>query len=77
MAAGALESVNVNVNSSSKSRVTVGTGASDAANNVKTIGERLVEKDLNRQPTIIIKQGSRFNIFVNKDIVLTPYKRGR
>ena len=77
MAAGALESVNVNVNSSSKSRVTVGTGASDAANNVKTIGERLVEKDLNRQPTIIIKQGSRFNIFVNKDIVLSPYKRGR
>ena len=74
MAAGALESVNVNVNSSSKSRVTVGTGASDVANNVKSIGERLVEKDLNRQPTIQIKRGSRFNIFVDVDMVLPVYK---
>ena len=74
MAAGALESVNVNVSSSSKSRVTVGTGASDVANNVKSIGERLVEKDLNRQPTIQIKRGSRFNIFVDVDMVLPVYK---
>lgn len=74
MAAGALESVNVNVSSSSKSRVTIGTGASDVANNVKSIGERLVEKDLNRQPTIQIKRGSRFNIFVDVDMVLPVYK---
>ena len=74
MATGTLESVNVNIDGSSRSRVNVEAGANDAANNIKSIGERLVEKDLNRQPTIMIKQGHRFNIFVNKDIILSPYR---
>ena len=53
----------------------IGTGASDAAQNIRSIGERMVEKDLNRQPTIEIKRGKKFNIFVSKDIILSPYRK--
>ncbi len=71
MAAGRLESLNVNVGNSS--RVSIGRGTSDAAGNIETIGSRMVEKDLNQQPTIKIKRGSRFNIFVNSDMALPVY----
>ena len=73
VAAGRLEDINVNVGSSSKARVSIGRGASDASGNIETIGSRMVEKDLNQQPTIKIKRGSRFNIFVNSDMVLPVY----
>lgn len=36
-------------------------------------GNKMGEKILNRQPTIEIKQGYRFNIMVHSDLVLTPY----
>lgn len=38
------------------------------------IAQSLVEKQLNRQPTIIIRPGMRCNIVVNKDIILPGYK---
>ena len=75
MASGSLESFNVNIEARSRSRVNIGTGASDAAQNIRSIGERMVEKDLNRQPTIEIKRGKKFNIFVSKDIILSPYRK--
>jgi conjugation trbI family protein len=74
MAAGALESVNVNVNSSSRAKISVGAGTNDLARNVESIGSKIIDKDLNQQPTIQIKRGSRFNIFVNADMVLPVYK---
>ena len=73
MAAGRLEDINVNVGNSSRARVSIGRGASDASGNIETIGSRMVEKDLNQQPTIKIRRGSRFNIFVNTDMVLPVY----
>ena len=75
MASGSLESLDVNIEAGSRSRVNIGTGASDAAQNIRSIGERMVEKDLNRQPTIEIKRGKKFNIFVSKDIILSPYRK--
>jgi len=75
MASGSLESLDVNIEAGSRSRVNIGTGASDAAQNIRSIGERLVEKDLNRQPTIEIKRGKKFNIFVSRDIILSPYRK--
>jgi len=45
----------------------------DVYNAIETIGSRMVEKDLNQQPTIKIRRGSRFNIFVNTDMVLPVY----
>ena len=73
MAAGRLEDINVNVGNSSRARVSIGRGASDASGNIETIGSRMVEKDLNQQPTIKIRRGSRFNIFVNTDMMLPVY----
>ena len=72
-----LDNVNVNVDTGSKSRVSIGTGASAASEKIQSIGEKLVEKDLNRQPTIYVKKGYKFNIIVNKDIVLVPYSQLR
>lgn len=72
-----LDNVNVNVDTGSRSRVSIGTGASTASEKIQSIGEKLVEKDLNRQPTIYVKKGYKFNIIVNKDIVLVPYNQLR
>lgn len=72
-----LDNVNVNVDTGSRSRVSIGTGASAASEKIQSIGEKLVEKDLNRQPTIYVKKGYKFNIIVNKDIVLVPYNQLR
>ena len=47
--------------------------ATGAAENVARVGERFTERNLNIQPTIEIRPGLRFNIFVNKDMVLRPY----
>jgi len=42
------------------------------------IGERMTEKNLNIPPTIKIRPGFIFNIFVNRDIVFTkPYTRAK
>lgn len=37
-------------------------------------GNKMGEKILNRQPTIEIKQGYRFNIMIQSDLILTPYE---
>ncbi len=72
-----LDNVNVNVDTGNRSRVSIGTGASTASEEIQSIGEKLVEKDLNRQPTIYVKKGHKFNIIVNKDIILVPYNQLR
>jgi type IV secretory pathway VirB10-like protein len=38
------------------------------------IGEKIADKNLNIQPTIQIRPGWTFNIFVHKDMILKPYK---
>lgn len=43
------------------------------AENIANVGTQLVEKNLNVQPTIEIRPGFRFNVFVHKDFVLKPY----
>lgn len=40
-------------------------------------GSTLIQKNLDVQPTIKIRPGYKFNIMVNKDIMLTPYKPSR
>lgn len=37
-------------------------------------GSTLIEKNLDVQPTITIRSGYRFNIMLNKDVVLEPYQ---
>lgn len=43
------------------------------AQNMNQVGQQITRKDLNIQPTIEIRQGFRFNIFVNKDVTLEPF----
>lgn len=42
------------------------------AQNTNQVGQRLVERALNIQPTIKIRAGTRFTVFVNKDMLLEP-----
>lgn len=44
-----------------------------AAKNVNQVGQQITNRNLNIQPTLEIRPGFRFNVFVNKDIILEPY----
>lgn len=46
--------------------------AQGAATNLNRVGEQITERNLNIQPTIEIRPGYRFQVFVTKDIVLEP-----
>lgn len=59
---------------------TLGQGfVSSAGRDINRTGQKIVEKMLNRQPSITIAPGFSVNVFVNKDIILEPYtiNRGR
>jgi type IV secretion system protein VirB10 len=43
------------------------------AQNMNQVGQQITRKNLNIQPTIEIRPGHRFNVFVHKDMVLEPY----
>ena len=45
----------------------------DAARNFSQAVNSITQKNLNIQPTIIIRPGHQFNILVDKDLVLEPY----
>lgn len=45
----------------------------DAARNISQSVNSITQKNLNIQPTIIIRPGYQFNILVDKDLVLEPY----
>ena len=38
-------------------------------------GQQVIDRQLNRPPTITIRAGYRFNVLVNRDIPLEPYQR--
>ena len=38
------------------------------------VGTEMIRRNLNIQPTLEIRPGYRFNVMVNKDIILSPYK---
>ncbi|MGC1304679.1 MAG: TrbI/VirB10 family protein [Caulobacteraceae bacterium] len=48
-------------------------GASGLANEADNVGSRITARDLNRQPTIEIRQGMQVRVLVDKDMVLEPY----
>lgn len=43
------------------------------AQNMNQVGQQITRKNLNIQPTIEIRPGYRFNVFVNRDVKLEPY----
>lgn len=70
--------VSVSADNRGNRSVSIGGGAADEANESLTQAVRsMIDRDLNRQPTVKIKQGSRFNIFVTKDMIIPPYKKDK
>jgi type IV secretion system protein VirB10 len=48
--------------------------AAGAAQNINSAGQQIVQKDLQVQPTLIVRPGQRIAVFVTKDIELPPYR---
>ncbi|HMM57274.1 MAG TPA: TrbI/VirB10 family protein [Rudaea sp.] len=48
--------------------------AAGAAQNINSAGQVIVQKDLQVQPTLVIRPGQRVAVFVTKDIELPPYR---
>ena len=51
-----------------------GQAGSNAANNIISATNSIVNKNLNIQPTVIIRPGYQFNIIISKDLLLEPYR---
>lgn len=45
-----------------------------AADNISGMVDKMVDKNLNVQPTIIVRPGFKFNIMIDKDLILKPYE---
>jgi len=50
------------------------TVAETVAQDASRVGQRVIDRQLDRRPTIIIREGMPFNVLVNKDIELAPYE---
>jgi len=47
--------------------------AGDAASGINQAGQKLLDRELNVAPTIEIRPGYKFNVMVNRDMILRPY----
>ena len=61
----------INPNSTSTNQDVVG---NTIAQEASQIGQRIINRQLDVQPTITIRPGWPFRILVNKDMILRPYK---
>lgn len=48
--------------------------ANGAASKMNDAGGKIMDRFLDQQPTIQIRPGMKFNVFVNKDIIMHPYR---
>lgn len=51
--------------------------ANEFSRGVNQAGQRIVDRELSRQPTIKIRPGMRFNVLVHRDMVLRPWDSAR
>ena len=52
----------------------INTGAATAATDASRVGDRIVDKALDRQPTIQVRAGYPLRVLVSKDLSLEPYR---
>jgi type IV secretion system protein VirB10 len=52
----------------------INAGAGTAATDASRVGDRIVDKALDRQPTIQVRAGYPLRVLVSKDIILEPYR---
>lgn len=62
-----------NTNSDSSNESAGQLAVSGAAASMISAGTKLIERQINVNPTITISPGIHFNIFVNQDVILRPY----
>jgi len=48
--------------------------AETVAQDASRVGQRVIDRELDRRPTITVRAGTPFNVLVNKDIELAPYE---
>lgn len=51
----------------------VNSAAGGVSNQAQQVGQRITERDLNRQATIAVRAGWPLQVIVNKDMILAPY----
>jgi type IV secretory pathway VirB10-like protein len=51
----------------------INSAGSGVSNEAQQIGQRITERDLNRQPTIQVRAGWPLRVIVGKDMILAPY----
>ena len=44
------------------------------AQDASRIGQRVIDRELDRKPTIMVRAGRPFNVLVNKDLEMAPYE---
>jgi len=44
------------------------------AQDASRIGQRVIDRELDRKPTIIVRAGMPFNVLVNRDLEMAPYQ---
>jgi len=60
-------------NARSSGTLVLNSGATGIANSAESVGSRLTDRELNRQPTIEIRQGAQVRVLVDKDMIIEPY----
>lgn len=66
-------------------QIAIGDGGSDEKSPINTaksemgrqfgqVGTEMIKRNMNVQPTLEIRPGYRFNVMVNKDLILSPYQ---
>jgi len=58
----------------SDNRTLGGTVAGQIGEQYAEVGSQMVKRGLNIQPTLVNRPGYQFNVMVNQDLILTPYK---
>jgi len=57
----------------SSGSLVINSTANGVSNEAEQVGQRITERDLNRQPTITVRAGWPLQVIVNKDMILSPY----
>lgn len=66
-------SVAQNAGARSSGNLVLNDAAGGIASSASQVGQRFVDRDLNRQPTLRVRPGWPVRVLVNRDIILEPY----
>jgi type IV secretion system protein VirB10 len=58
----------------SSGELVINSTANGVSNEAQQVGQRITERDLNRQPTIQVRAGWPLRVIVSKDMILAPYQ---